>query len=145
MDPILVKQVSRDEGRSATVYKDSLGLFTIGDGILVDPSIPHAGLKQNEMDFITANRLAIAEMDAREDVGEAAFARLSPPRQRAIINMAYNLGDDRLEKFHMLIASLRAGDFKAAASNMKDSLWYRQVGKRGERLVKQMLTGVDQP
>lgn len=144
MDTILVKQVSRDEGRIPVVYKDTKGLWTIGDGILVDPSIPHAGLKPNEMDFITANRLAIAEMDAREDIGEDAFNRMSPPRQRAMINMAYNLGDERLEKFRMLIASLKVGDFKAAAANMKDSAWYHQVGARGDRLVKQMLTGVDQ-
>jgi len=42
-----------------------------------------------------------------------------------------------------MIAALARGDYKAAADEMVDSAWYRQVGTRARRLVEMMRTGED--
>lgn len=147
MDALLLHQVSRDEGRSPVVYKDSRGLWTIADGILVDfrkDLAPGAGLRDEEMDFILNNRLNIAAVDAMDVLGQVCLAAMGLPRQRAIINMCFNLGEGGFHKFTKLRAALLAGNYTVAAAEMKASEWYVQVGLRGDRLVNQMLTGVDQ-
>lgn len=142
IDPILLAQVRRDEGRQPCVYKDTKGLWTIGDGILVDPSVVGAGLLPDEMDYITYNRLARAEATAKA-WASTVWSKLSPPRQRIIINMAYNLSR-RLFEFHDFWTALSNSNWGQAADAMEDSEWFKEVGDRGKRLVKQMLTGVDQ-
>lgn len=55
-----------------------------------------------------------------------------------LINMAFNLGVDRLMKFKNTLAYIKAKDYLNAARNMKLSLWYKQVGVRAEELVERM-------
>lgn len=151
MDPILLHQIQRDEGREPCAYKDSRGFWTIGDGICVDPRVPGAGLRPEEMDFITNNRLRLEYVQAAQVVGAAAWHTLSAPRQRAVINMVHNLGVLGLLKFHLFLGFLRAGAWDKAAAEMMNSKWAFQVGDgpglkmdRAERLAKQIETGVDQ-
>jgi len=37
-----------------------------------------------------------------------------------------------------MIKTVKQQDFHSAAREMRDSLWYHQVGKRAERLTKMM-------
>jgi len=37
-----------------------------------------------------------------------------------------------------MIAAVQAGDFEAVVREMKDSRWYKQVGRRAERLIGMM-------
>ena len=62
-------------------------------------------------------------------------------RTEVILNMAFNLGLTRLQKFKKMIAALRIRDYETAAIEMKDSKWYNQVGSRAKRLTGQMRTG----
>lgn len=140
-DPILLAQIKHDEGRSAVVYKDSRGFWTIGDGILVDFRIPSAGLRPEEMDFITLNRVSLAATDAMNLVGAQVWGRLNDARRRVLINMTYNLGGPDLAKFHRMLQAIIAGDWATASTEMQTSLWYKQVGDRGVRLAHTMLTG----
>ena len=57
------------------------------------------------------------------------------PIQRAIYNMAYNLGITRLSKFKKMIAAIESGNYDQAGEEAKDSQWYNQVGNRAERIV----------
>ena len=57
----------------------------------------------------------------------------------ALIDIAFNLGAPRLNKFVDLKASIAKKDFSAAAAALKDSLWYTQVGKRGRFLYNQVI------
>lgn len=142
-DPILLDQIKRDEGRSAVVYKDSRGLWTIGDGILVDYTVKGAGLRPEEMDFITANRVGIAAQQTANIVGPTAWGQLNQPRRRACINMCYNLGAAHFDDFHKALAAITIGDFARAASELKDSLWFKQVGARAERICQIIRSGVE--
>lgn len=143
-DPVLVAQIKHDEGRSPVVYKDSKGLWTIGDGILVDFRIHGAGLRNEEMDFITNNRVAIAAQQTMALVGPQVWARIGPPRRRALTNMCYNLGLDHLDDFKKALKAVADADYVRAAAELKDSLWYGQVGNRAKRICKVIETGVEQ-
>ena len=47
--------------------------------------------------------------------------------------------------FHLMIAAANKGDFEEAANQLKDSVWYSQVGDRGVELVEQLRTGQRRP
>lgn len=142
-DPILLAQIKHDEGRSAVVYKDTKGLWTIGDGILVDYTVKGAGLRPEEMDFITLNRVTMAAQQTANIVGPTPWGHLNNERRRALINMCYNLGADHFDDFHKALAAITLGDYARAALELKDSLWYKQVGDRAKRIVKIIETGVE--
>lgn len=59
-------------------------------------------------------------------------------RHYVLANMLFNLGSHRFKKFRMMLRALRVHDYATAAVEMKDSLWYRQVGRRSVKLVAQM-------
>jgi hypothetical protein len=48
------------------------------------------------------------------------------------------MGRTRLSKFRGMKRGVDARDWDAAADEMVDSAWYRQVTNRAERLVKRM-------
>ena len=50
----------------------------------------------------------------------------------------FNMGRPRLSKFKGMKRGVDAKDWNAAADEMVDSVWYRQVTNRAERLVERM-------
>jgi len=50
----------------------------------------------------------------------------------------FNMGRTRLSKFKKFNAAILEGDWKTAAIEGRDSLWYRQVTNRAERLMTRM-------
>ena len=52
--------------------------------------------------------------------------------------MMFNLGRPRLSKFKKMHAALSNADWKEAAKEGRDSLWYRQVTNRAERLMSRL-------
>ena len=66
---------------------------------------------------------------------------LSPERQAVLVNMAFNLGIAGLLAFKRMLAACERGEYAAAAREMLDSVWAKQVGARAVRLAEQMRTG----
>ncbi len=60
-------------------------------------------------------------------------------RERALVNMAFNLGG-RLAGFKKFLKAVNARDWPTAAVEMMDSKWATQVGDRATRLRDQILT-----
>ena len=52
--------------------------------------------------------------------------------------MMFNLGRPRLSKFRNMKKALDKRDWKLAAVEGRDSLWYRQASNRAERLMTRM-------
>lgn len=128
-----------DEGVRAQVYKDSLGLWTIGIGRLVDPAIPGSGLRQDEIQYLFNNDL--------DDRIESLFTKLpwmhdlNEARQGVLLNMSFQMGVSGLLKFKNTLELIRTDKYVEAATAMLQSLWAKQTPKRAARLAKQMLTG----
>jgi lysozyme len=131
----IYEQLRRDEGVRLKPYTDTEGKLTIGIG----HNLTDDGISEH-----------VAELMFRQDFDEADvilrtrlpwFNALDIARQGVLQNMAFNLGFEELEKFPRLLMACAQGDWNAAADEMKNSLWYKEVGDRAVRLERQMRTG----
>lgn len=80
------------------------------------------------------NDMARAGADARRAL--PGYDAAPEAVQRALANMAFNLGLPRLLGFRRLLAALEAGDYAAAAREALDSRWAEQVGLRAVRIAQ---------
>lgn len=130
------------------IYRDSVGKRTTGYGFNIDDSTVRQALPQDVISGnrnITrneANRLfdtlySNAARDAKNYLGEDSFNRLNNRQKDIMTDMAYNMGFNRLSGFNNLKNSIQRGDYGKAANDMKDSRWYRQVGRRSRHHVKE--------
>ncbi len=66
---------------------------------------------------------------------------LSDARQRALYEMAYNLGVTGLLKFIAFMALMEQGQFDLAASDLAGTAWASQVGARAQRIITLIRNG----
>lgn len=128
--------IKRHEGLKLFPYKCSAGHLTIGYGHNLEAN----GLPES----ICSLLLWLDIKNAIEDLNkvfDGYFYTLSFTRQNVLTDMMFNLGLSRFSTFKKMIAAVKEGDFDKAVDEMKDSLWYRQVGIRGMELVKLMEKG----
>ena len=138
----LREQLEIDEGVKYDIYNDHLGYPTFGIGHLVIESDPECG--QEIGTAVSRERVAEAfESDVKgviEDCNKLYndFDELPEEVQQIIANMMFNLGRTRLSKFRGMKRGVDNKDWNAAADEMVDSRWYRQVTNRADRLVQRM-------
>jgi len=135
-------QLEIDEGVKYEVYNDHLGWPTFGVGHLVLESDPEHGMEIGTS--VSEHRVIQAfESDCETVLSDCNilyedFGDLPEEAQQVIANMMFNMGRPRLSKFKGMKRGVDARDWDAAADEMVDSAWYRQVTNRAERLVKRM-------
>ena len=138
----LREQLEVDEGCVYEIYNDHLGYPTFGIGHLVKESDPEQG--QSLGTAVSSERVAEAfESDIQSvlrdcNVLYSDFHNLPEEAQQVIANMMFNLGRPRLSKFAGMKRGVDARDWDAAADEMVDSNWYRQVTNRADRLVERI-------
>ena len=131
-----------DEGVMYEVYNDHLGYATFGVGHLVLESDEEHGSPLGTP--VSESRVIEAfEQDCENvlrdcDILYEDFADLPEEAQQVIANMMFNMGRPRLSKFKGMKRGVDARDWNAAADEMVDSAWYRQVPKRAKRLVRRI-------
>lgn len=128
----------RDEGLVRHAYQDSLGFWTIGVGRLIDKR-KGGRLTEEECRYLLRNDIAEKEADLDREL--SWWRTLSPNRQRALLNMCFNLGIRGLLGFKNTLAAIREGRFEDAARGMLKSRWAKQVGARATRLAELMRAG----
>lgn len=138
------EQLKIDEGVVHEIYKDHLGYLTFGVGHLI---IPHEDPEYGQPvgTPVSEERVRQAfEQNLDIAIGECAvlyggyFANFPCEVQEILVNMMFNLGRPRLSKFVKFNTALRKKDWKTASMEGRDSLWYRQVTNRAERLMSRM-------
>jgi GH24 family phage-related lysozyme (muramidase) len=138
------EQLKIDEGVVNEIYLDHLGYPTFGVGHLVLESDPEHG--QDVGTPVSEDRVRECfEKDLDTSISECV-ALYGPDIWEAfpgevkeiLVNMMFNMGRTRLSKFKKFNAALEAGDWATAAVEGRDSLWYRQVTNRAERLMERM-------
>lgn len=144
------------EGLVLTVYKDTLGIDTIGIG----RNLKDRGISKEELDYMDIPNMdvvyehGITEADARylalNDIAivENELCRVHPcvedldsVRQLILMDMAFNMGVPRLCKFVKMWNAIHEENFEAASREMLDSRWARQVGGRAKKLSDAMKAG----
>ncbi|WP_144395655.1 glycoside hydrolase family protein [Pleionea sediminis] len=124
----LKDDLKRDEGFRAYPYECTAGKVTIGYG----RNLEDVGISQDEAESLLTN-------DMNKAINDLSlfnwFNKLNDNRKRAFSNMVFNLGLTRFLKFKHMLSAIERGDFTTAAYEARNSRWYRQVGRRAERIV----------
>ena len=138
----LREEIEYDEGNVQKIYLDHLGLPTFGIGHLVRESDPEYGwevgteVSKERCDSVFNEDVKTVISDCYKLYPD--FDDLPEEVKRIIANMMFNMGRPRLSKFKGMKRGVDARDWNAAADEMVDSRWYRQVTKRAKRLVDRM-------
>ena len=138
----LQKELERDEGVKYEVYLDHLGHPTFGIGHLITDDDPECGAAVGTK--VSDDRVKEAFSSDIETVLSDCerlyedFRDLPEEAQLIIANMMFNMGYTRLSKFRGMKRGVDARDWTAAADEMVDSRWYKQVTNRADRLVMRM-------
>ena len=140
IEPELIQQVKRDEGLRLKAYWDPIGkVWTIGDGHTGPDVGPDTVWTRQQ-----ADAACLMDLNEAADEVDQAFPwaeQMGVIRWSVLVNMAFNMGIERLAEFHMMLAAAQAGNFEEAAAQMLNSLWATQVGDRATQLAQQMRTG----
>lgn len=136
----LRQQLARDEGGyQRWAYQDSEGYWTIGFGRCIDRR-RGPGISLAEAELMLDNDIRVALTDV---LAEWPWAMtLSEARLGALVNLRFNLGLGGLRTFRRMLAAMERGDWEAAARELLDSAYHRQVGLRAERLAEQIRSGL---
>ena len=152
----LAKSVIEHEGFRQFMYHDSLGIKTVGVGFNLERHDARHKLQSVGADYdkicegkaclsigqvlqLLEETIQEAEIIAKRLVPNLQW--MSEPRQTALIDMAFNLGETRLKKFKKMLAALKEEDFELAAVEAQDSLWFTQVKSRGRKIVRMIREG----
>jgi GH24 family phage-related lysozyme (muramidase) len=138
----LREEIEYDEGSVGKIYLDHLCLPTFGIGHLVTEWDEEYGWEVGTL--VTKDRCnEVFNADVKNVLSDcnrlySDFDELPEEVQLIIANMMFNMGRPRLSKFKGMKRGVDAKDWNAAADEMVDSKWYRQVTKRADRLVVRM-------
>ena len=138
----LREELERDEGVKYEVYNDHLGLPTFGIGHLIIDSDPEYGavIGTEVRDYRVKEAFEEDVQNVLTDCEKlyVQWEHLPEEVQLIIANMMFNMGRTRLSKFKGMKAGVDSRDWNKAADEMVDSVWYRQVTNRADRLVERM-------
>lgn len=134
----LRQEIKRDEGLVLHAYTDTLGYLTIGVGRLIDKR-KGGGISEWEADFLLDNDLN--KILSQIDIKLPWILALSDARQRALCNMAFQLGVNGLLAFKSMLLAMKEGRFKDAAHHALDSKWAKQTPIRAQTIASMLEKG----
>lgn len=158
----LKAELAADEGYRTRRYLCPAGKWTIGIGhnlegkqlpaeiwahIRIDhPHVTNA-LLDDQVQLSDELIQRIFEVDIEDACADLdniwiGWRSLSEARKRALINMSFQMGQQRLQAFVRMWRALRNHEFGRAADEAKDSLWYAQTQpSRTGRVLRQLREG----
>jgi len=120
-----------DEGLRLKPYRCSAGKLTIGYGHNLDD----IGISENVANAMLEEDLRIAERDCKRIFGDL-YNTWSENRKLGWVNLAFNLGYVRLMRFRNTLRAARIEDWEQVETGLRNSLWFRQVKGRAERVIE---------
>jgi len=128
----IADQLILHEGLRLKPYHCPAGKLTIGIG----RNLEDKGITEKEALMLLENDIQECLEDLKTIFNK--FDMLPESAQRVLVDMRFNLGHEGFRKFKNMIKAVKQQDFHSAAQEMRDSLWYHQVGKRAETLAEMM-------
>lgn len=126
---LLVDDLKRDEGVRFKPYECSAGKLTIGIG----RNLEDVGIDMQEALHMLHNDIDRVIADLNREL--PWWSTMTEPRQRALVNMGFNLGINRLLEFKQTLKALKEGRYEDAAHHAINSRWAQQVGARARRVT----------
>lgn len=129
--------IKMHEGVRNRPYKDSLGLWTVGVGHLIGDgkSLP----PEYDRTFSDEEINALFDSDFEHHRKQAekipGFNKMNEQGKGAMIDLTFNMGPEWPKKFKNAAAAIEKGDYETAGNELQNSLWYKQVGRRGATIV----------
>ena len=133
----LRSQLIDHEGERLTAYRCPAGFITVGVGRNLEGN----GISQEESRYLLDHDINRCINDAVNQF--PWFPDLDPVRQRAVIDLIFNMGIGRFLTFTTTIGCFARKNYEAAAFALERSKWYGQVGRRAVRVVAMVRTGID--
>jgi lysozyme len=122
------EMLEKHEGYRQFVYKDSLGIETIGIG----RNLKNRGVTRAEALYLLENDIADFTKQLRDRL--YWFDSVHEDAQLVMIDMAFNCGLNGLLTFHETLEHIKNENYKAASVTMLASKWAKQVGTRAIEL-----------
>lgn len=141
--PKLLQEITNDEGCVAEIYLDHLGYPTFGVGHLIKETDPEFGkevgtpVSMERVDAVLLEDVLFATGYCKS-LYQSCWVGFPGEVKMILANMMFNLGPGNLAKFKKMNAALEEGDWEVAAKEGRDSLWYKQVTNRAERLMSRL-------
>ena len=135
-------QLIIDEGVKYSTYLDHLSLKTCGIGHLCREDDPEYDLPLGSE--VSEDRVTeLFEQDIQTVIKDCKkvyedWDDMDEECKQICANMMFNLGFPRYSKFRKMINNIINKNYKMAATELRDSRYYRQVTNRAERLAKRL-------
>ena len=128
MTSTLIEAVKLSEGFRDKVYKDTLGIDTIGYGFAIKDLV----IDEDIAEIILRRKLEKLVQDTNR---RFSFLKDLPEKaQDVVYEMCYQLGITGVSKFKKTLAYLENFEYKMASKEMLDSKWARQTPNRAKKL-----------
>jgi len=152
---MLFSQIVKHEKLARHVYIDTKNHPTVGIGVNLDDinnrkTLTKMGINVNDLvngkiDLNDNQIKQLYEINFKRALADAekfipTLGNLPLNVQKAIIDMSFNLGYNKLSQFKELKKALLENDFKSASKEMLNSLWARQVKGRAVELANMVRT-----
>jgi len=124
----LIERIKKNEGYVPNVYKDTLGIDTVGYGFTI---------KDLELsEDICGTILNILILERAHNVYKEFPWLLEKPMvvQEVVIEMSYQMGVAGISRFRKTLDYLKNDDFVRASEEMLDSKWAMQTPGRAKTL-----------
>ncbi len=135
-DKFAKRMIKIHEGFSPTAIPEPNGGMSIGYGHFIKPSDNFPPTISRAF----ANQLF--KQDYKDHKNAAmkipGFGKSSPQQKAALVDLTYNQGAGWHTGFPKFMAAFSKGDYEIAGDELKDSLWFNQVGRRGPTIVNLM-------
>lgn len=123
------------EGFRDHAYRDHLGFWTIGYGRLIDRR-KGGGISVEEAEMLLENDIREVSIGLSQLI--SFWPELPSQVQRALINMAFQMGVRGVLAFRKTLAHLADGQYAAAADEALNSRWARQTPVRAKEVTEWM-------
>ena len=142
----LIENIKENEGFCGEIYEDTRGYKTIGYGFLVSALSPDElalnGGKIEPMGRAAADQILELKLKKLKPRVFEAFAWLKEKPanvQDVVIEMCYQMGVAKVQKFVTTLHHIRMGEYEKAIANGLRSLWAQQTPNRAKKVLNGLL------
>ena len=130
---IKIHEGSNVVGGKHVPYRDSQGHQTIGYGHLIKPGDNFGG----SISKARANRLFDKDFNQHLEYAKSApgWENATAQQKAALVDLTFNMGAGWWNQFPLFSEAMEAGNYERAGRELKDSLYYQQVGRRAPTII----------